>query len=211
MRAFERALKLQAAILGACVLLAFAVELVDEVALGGSLDRFGVRPRSPAGLWGILAAPLLHAGWLHLASNTGPFIVLGWLVLLRGIGTFVVVTLCAMLLGGLGVWVFGGANSLHIGASGLVFGYLGYVLARGYFERSIRSVVLAVAAGILYGGLLVGLLPGQRGISWEGHVFGLLGGVAAAYLLVGVRAAKIRAPDDPAVRYLRRVRRSRSR
>jgi membrane associated rhomboid family serine protease len=183
MRALQRAATVQAAILGVCVLLAWIVEVVDNVAYGGSLDRFGIQPRSGAGLWGILAAPLLHFGWVHLASNTGPFIVLGWLVLLRGIRDFVVVTVCAVLIGGLGVWVFGAANSVHVGASGVIFGYLGCLLARGYFERSIWSIVLAIAAAILYGSVLWGLVPGQRGISWEGHLFGLVGGVAAARLL----------------------------
>jgi membrane associated rhomboid family serine protease len=190
MRALERAAKVQAAILCVCVLLAWGVELVDEVAYGGALDRFGIHPRTIGGLWGILAAPLLHSGWLHLASNTGPFVVLGWLVLLRGIRDFVVVTLCAILIGGLGVWVIGAANSVHIGASGVVFGYLGYLLARGYFERSIWSAVLALAAGIVYGGVLWGVLPGQRGISWEGHVFGLVGGVVAGRLLATERWRK---------------------
>jgi membrane associated rhomboid family serine protease len=160
------------------------IELVDEVAYAGSLDRFGIHPRDVGSAWGILVAPLLHAGWLHLASNSGPFLVLGWLVLLRGIRDFVVVTLCAVLIGGLGVWLFGAANSVHIGASGVVFGYLGYLLARGYFERSMWSVIVAIVAGILYGGVLWGLLPGQRGISWEGHLFGLFGGITAARLLV---------------------------
>jgi len=189
-RDFERSLKLKAAIIGSCVLLAWVVELVDEVAYGGSLDRFGIHPRNIASLWGILLAPLLHAGWVHLASNTGPFIALGWLVLLRGVASFVLVTLCAIVIGGFGVWVFGAPNSIHNGASGLFFGYLGYLLARGYFERSLGSVLLALTAGALYGGLLWGILPGQRGISWEGHVFGLLSGFVAAYLLVELAATR---------------------
>src|SRR5438105_1337418 len=165
-RDVERAAKVQAAVLFGRVLLAWLVELVDEVAYAGSLDRFGIQPRNVPNLWGILAAPLLHVGWVHLLSNTGPFIVLGWLVLLRGIRDFLVVTLFAVVIGGLGVWVFGAANSIHVGASGVVFGYLGYLLARGYFERSVWSLILGVVAGILYGSVLWGLLPGQRGISW---------------------------------------------
>ena len=189
-RDVERAAKVQAAILFGSVLLAWLVELVDEVAYGGSLDRFGIQPRNVTSLWGILAAPLLHVGWVHLLSNTGPFIVLGWLVLLRGIRDFLVVTLFAVVIGGLGVWFFGAANSIHVGASGVVFGYLGYLLGRGYFERSIWSVILGVVAGILYGSVLWGLLPGQRGISWEGHLFGLSGGVAAARVLVSSRSER---------------------
>jgi membrane associated rhomboid family serine protease len=185
MRAFGQAAKVQATILFVCVLLAWLVELVNALVFNGTLDRFGIRPRDAAGLWGILAAPLLHVSWLHLVSNTGPFLVLGWLVLVRGVRDFLTVTVTATLISGLGVWVFGAPNSVTVGASGVVFGYLGYLLARGYYERSVSAVVIAVAAAMLYGSVLWGLLPGQSGISWEGHLFGLVGGVAAARLLVG--------------------------
>jgi len=197
MRALARDLTriagVQTAILGSCVLLAWSVELVDRVAYGGSLDRYGIQPRNVAGWWGILAAPLLHVGWLHLAANTIPFVVLGWLVMLRRVSDFVVVTALAILIGGIGVWVTGAANSVHVGASGLIFGYLGYLLARGYFERSLWAVLLGVAALILYGGVLWGVLPGQPGISWEGHLFGLVGGVAAARVLVPTRRPALHA------------------
>jgi membrane associated rhomboid family serine protease len=184
----KRAAGAQAAILGVCVLLAWSVELVDRVAFGGSLERYGIQPRNVAGLWGILAAPLLHAGWLHLFANTVPFVVLGWLVMLRRIRDFVVVTALAILIGGLGVWVTGAANSVHVGASGLIFGYLGYLLARGYFERSLWALLLGVVALVLYGGVLWGVLPSQPGISWQGHLFGFIGGIAAARLLVPARS-----------------------
>jgi membrane associated rhomboid family serine protease len=184
MQALKHTAATQVVILFACVAAAWCVELVDRVAYGGSLERFGIHPRDVPGLWGILAAPLLHVGWVHLVANTGPFVVLGWLVMLRRISDFLVVTALAMLIGGLGVWLFGAPNSIHVGASGLIFGYLGYLLARGYFERSLWAVLLGVFAVLLYGGVLWGVLPGQRGISWEGHLFGFVGGVAAARLLV---------------------------
>jgi len=184
MQALKHTAATQVLILFACVAAAWSVELVDRVAYSGSLERFGIHPRDVPGLWGVLVAPLLHVGWVHLLANTGPFVVLGWLVMLRRISDFLVVTALAMLIGGLGVWLFGAPNSIHVGASGLIFGYLGYLLARGYFERSLWAVLLAVAALLLYGGVLWGVLPGQRGISWEGHLFGFVGGVAAARLLV---------------------------
>ena len=193
MRDLTRTVGLQAAILFSCVALAWICEGVDQVVYGGALDRAGIRPRSVAGLWGIPAAPLLHGGWLHLVANTGPFLVLGWLVLLRRVRDFVLVTVLAIAFGGLGVWLVGAPNSIHIGASGLVFGYLGYLLGRGYFERSVWSVVLALVAAALYGGVLFSVLPGQRGISWEGHLFGLLGGVIAARLLTSTRRPAQRA------------------
>src|SRR4030081_3251353 len=183
MQALKHTAAMQVVILFACVAAAWSVELVDRVAYGGSLERFGIPPRDLPGLWGILLAPLLHVGWLHLIANTGPFLVLGWLVMLRKISDFVVVTALAILIGGLGVWLVGAPNSIHVGASGLIFGYLGYLLARGYFERSLWAVLLGVAALVLYGGVLWGVLPGRPGISWEGHLFGFIGGVVAARLL----------------------------
>jgi membrane associated rhomboid family serine protease len=184
MKELRREAGLQALILGLCVALAWGVELVDQVVFRGSLDRYGIQPRTVTGLWGILAAPVLHAGWLHVAANTLPFVVLGWLVMLRRTSDFLVVTVLAVVIGGLGVWVFGAGNSVHVGASGLIFGYLGYLLARGFFERSVWAVVLGLVALVLYGGVLWGVLPGQPGISWEGHLFGFFGGVVAARLLV---------------------------
>src|SRR6266849_5049486 len=187
MQALRHTAATQVLILFACVAAAWSVELVDRVAYGGSLERFGIHPRDVPGLWGILVAPLLHVGWVHLLANTGPFVVLGWLVMLRRISDFLVVTALAMLIGGLGVWLFGAPNSIHVGASGLIFGYLGYLLARGYFERSMWAVLLGLAASLLYGGVLWGVLPGQTGISWEGHLFGFIGGIIAARVLVSRR------------------------
>ncbi|MDQ6672811.1 MAG: rhomboid family intramembrane serine protease [Chloroflexota bacterium] len=188
----KRAASFQAAILFVCVFLAWSVELVDRVALRGSLERYGIHPRDLAGLWGIVLAPLLHVSWVHLAANTVPFVVLGWLVMLRRLSDLVVVSAVAILVGGLGVWMLGAPNSVHIGASGLVFGYLGYLLARAYFERSLWALVLGAAAMLLYGGVLWGVLPGQPGISWEGHLFGFVGGVAAARLLVATKPPALR-------------------
>ena len=163
--------------------IAWAVELVDQLLLGRSLDRYGIRPHTLQGLWGILFAPFLHGGFGHLIANSGPFVVLGWLVALRGVGRFVAVSLIVIVIGGLGVWLFGPSNTVHIGASGLIFGYLGYLLLSGYFEQKPGSILVAVVVGLLYGGAIWGVLPGQRGISWQGHLFGLLAGVLAARLL----------------------------
>jgi membrane associated rhomboid family serine protease len=102
--------------------------------------------------------------------------------MLRRTSDFFVVSAIAMLVGGLGTWLFG-APALHIGASGVIFGYLGFLLLRGYFERKFASILFSVFVGILYGSLIWGVLPGQPGISWEGHLFGFLGGVLAAKLL----------------------------
>ena len=169
------------------VTLLWALELADLLLFRGTLDGFGIWPRRVDWLWGILFAPFLHGGLGHLVANTSSLLFLGWLVLLRRLGNFLVVTVLAILTSGLGVWLFGRPNSVHIGASGLVFGYLGYLLLRGYFERRVTSIVLSVVVGLLYGGALSGVLPGVPGISWEGHLFGFLGGVAAARLLAQPR------------------------
>jgi membrane associated rhomboid family serine protease len=180
-----RELVTQCAILGTCVVLAWGIEIVDLV-LGGNLNRLGILPRTGSGLWGILFAPLLHVNFAHLISNTVPFLGLGWLVMLRRTSDFFLVTAIALLLGGFGTWLLG-APAYHIGASGLIFGYLGFLLLRGYFERSMFSIVLSVAVCILYGGILWGVLPNQPGISWEGHLFGFLGGIVAAKVLTSRR------------------------
>jgi membrane associated rhomboid family serine protease len=170
------------AVLMACVALAWVTELGDAIVPGRWLDSHGIVPRTMSGLWGIMFAPWLHGGFAHLIANTVPFLTLGFLVMLRGLGTFVGVSLLVILLGGLGVWLFG-ASGYHIGASGLIFGYIGYLLARGYFERSVGSIAVAVIVALVYGGALWGVLPGQSGISWEGHLFGFLAGVATAGIM----------------------------
>ena len=173
-------LKNRAQVLAGLVGLMWLAEIADLVIFHGALDAGGIRPRTEAGLWGILFAPFLHAGFAHLVTNTVPLLVLGWLVLMRSLRDFVWVTAVAVLLGGLGVWLVGGPYTVHLGASGLVFGYLGYHLLRGYWERSLTAIVIAVVAGVLYGGALWGILPIRHGVSWESHLFGFAGGAAAA-------------------------------
>ena len=181
-KALGRELKTQIVVLGGFVALMWIVEIVD-LFLGGALNAYGIRPHSIIGLRGILFAPFLHAGFAHLIANTIPFLTLGWLTMLRETSDFFVVTAIAMLVGGFGTWLIGSPYSIHIGASGLVFGYLGFLLLRGYFERSASAVVFSIIVAIFYGGLLWGVLPLQYGISWQGHLFGFIGGGLAARLL----------------------------
>jgi membrane associated rhomboid family serine protease len=147
------------------------------------LALYGIRPRTVEGLWGILFAPFIHANLLHLVTNTVPLVVLGCLVALRGRQEFFIVTAWVMLVGGGAVWLLGRGSSIHIGASGLVFGYLGFILARGVFERSFQSSALAIVVFILYGGALWGVVPGSPRISWESHLFGVLAGAAMGKML----------------------------
>ncbi len=163
--------------------LLWTLELLDLIVFRGALDGFGIRPRSVVGLRGILLAPLLHGGLGHLIANTVPLLVLGWFVMLRETKHWFFVGFLSTVVGGAGVWLIGATHSVHIGASIVVFGFLGYLLSRGLFERKLWPIVGSVAVGLLYGGALWGVLPGQAGISWEGHLFGCLGGVLAARLL----------------------------
>lgn len=180
--AIAKELKTQALILGTIVAIFWLVEIVDVVVFQRQLDTYGILPRHVIGLRGILFAPFLHGNFNHLIANTIPFLVLGWFVMLKETSDFLIVTAVTMLVSGLGVWLFG-SSGFHIGASGIVFGYLGFLLLRGYFERSFTGIFLSVVVCFLYGSLLWGALPSVPGISWEGHLFGLVGGGVAAYLL----------------------------
>lgn len=181
-KAIASEIKTHVVILAGFVGIMWLLEVID-LFLGGRLNLYGVIPRNPIGLRGILFMPFLHGSLGHLIANTVPFIILGWLIMLRQTSDFFVVTAVTMLVSGLGVWLFAAPNSLHIGASGLVFGYLGYLLLRGYFERSVVSIFLAIIVGVLYGSLIWGVLPTLPGVSWQGHLFGFIGGGLAARLL----------------------------
>ena len=176
-------LKTQAKILGTLVAVFWVVTFINEIFLRDQLNRLGILPHNPAGLRGILFAPFLHGSFYHLAANTVPFIVLGWLVMLRNIRDFYFVSLMAALVGGLGTWLVGDPRSVHIGVSGVIFGYFGYLLFRGYFERSFVAIAISLVIAVTYGSLIWGVLPTRSYISWEGHLFGFIGGIIAAKLL----------------------------
>ncbi|MFG1962224.1 rhomboid family intramembrane serine protease [Nonomuraea sp. NPDC049028] len=160
----------------------WAVEVVDYTT-NGSLDReFGIIGWDPSGLVGIFFAPFLHVGFGHLMANSLPLLILGFLAALRGLGRFFAASLLIIVIGGVGTW-FTSPDTITVGASGLVFGYFGYVLARGIFDRRVFDIVIGIGVGIAYYSILWGLLPNQQGISWQGHLFGLVGGVVAAWLL----------------------------
>jgi membrane associated rhomboid family serine protease len=146
-----------------------------------SLQHLGVRPRQIPSLLCLPFAPLVHRDSGHLASNSVPIFVLGWLVLLSGPRRFLGVTVAVAAISGMGIWLFGKPNSSHIGASGIIFGYLGFLLARGWFERKILSVSIALIVAIFYGLMLLQLLVVKEQVSWSGHFFGFAGGIAAAW------------------------------
>jgi membrane associated rhomboid family serine protease len=160
----------------------WVVEVADQIA-DGRLDAYGIEPRDVDGLDGVIFAPFLHAGFDHLIGNTIPFVLLGFAIALGGVARVAIVTVIVALVGGLGTWLVAPANTVHIGASGIVFGYAAYLVARGVYSRSAMQIGLGVVVLAVWGTtLLRGLVP-EDGISWQGHLFGAIGGVLAARLL----------------------------
>lgn len=147
--------------------------------LGGALNVAGITPRAWVGLPGVLLWPFLHGGIAHLLANTFGLLFVGTAVLLRNERHFWFVTVVSTLLGGIGVWLFA-RDALHIGASGVIYGYLGYLFATGIFTRRAGAIAVSAVSILLWGGMLWGLLPLMPGVSFEGHIFGFLAGVVAA-------------------------------
>ncbi len=166
--------------------LMLAVETIDQFLLGDRLQRNGIGPRRLPGLDGVLWHPFLHSGFDHLFSNAAPLAVMGWLVALRGRWFWRTVTIGSAVGGGFLVWLFAGGTN-HIGASGIVFGYFGALMGAAIKDRSPVTLAPALVAIFLYGTILAGLLP-LEGISWEGHLAGLIVGTTLALRLL---------PDPP--------------
>ncbi len=170
------------------IVVVWAIHLVN-VLTGGLLMSFGLEPRALRGLDGVLAAPFLHANFGHLLSNTAGLAILGALICLQSRRAFWRVTALIALVGGSATWLLAGSG-LHVGASGLVFGYFGYLVMRGWVERTPAAVVVALLVAITYSGLLYGILPSQKGISWGGHLYGFLARMLAARWRVQLTAKK---------------------
>ena len=174
----------QAQIIGGFIAIIWVLEVVDRWLLQHRLNRLGIIPRTQVGLRGILFAPLLHGTWNHLSANTIPLAVLGWFTLLRGVTEFTIATTVIWLVSGLGVWLFAASNTIHIGASSIIFGYFGFLLSRSYFEQDLFSATVSVVVALIYGPLIWGIFPSRRrGISWQGHLFGFVGGILTARYL----------------------------
>jgi membrane associated rhomboid family serine protease len=158
------------------------IEVVDQ-RLDGALDSFaGIHPKRIWGLDGIFLAPLVHDGFPHLLANSAPLIILGTFVLAAGTRRFLLTTLLIAVTSGLAVWFLTPDNYLVLGASGVIFGWLGFLLMRGIVERSLWNLGVALVAGLLYGWQLVALLPSDQRVSWQGHLFGFIGGLIGAIL-----------------------------
>ncbi|MDO3636219.1 rhomboid family intramembrane serine protease [Mycolicibacterium arseniciresistens] len=194
------------------VALLYVIEIWDNIT-GHRLDDNGIRPLESDGLWGIVFAPMLHSNWDHLIANTVPALVLGFLMTLAGLSRFIYATAIVWILGGLGTWLIGniGAHcpyvgvrceTNHIGASGLIFGWLAFLIVFGFFTRKVWEIVVGVIVLFVYGGVLLGVLPGTPGVSWQGHLCGAVAGVVAAYLLSKPERAARERRKTPANPYL---------
>jgi membrane associated rhomboid family serine protease len=173
------------------------IEFIDH-RLGGRLDaQLGIRPHDVSGLDGILFAPFVHSGWDHLLANSSPLILLGTFALAAGTKRFLIATGLIIVASGLGVWFLTPPDYLVLGASGVIFGWLGLIFMRGLVERSLWHLAVALIAGLLYGWQLILLLPTDEQISWQGHLFGFAGGMMAAILTR--RRREEPAPTSPAV------------
>lgn len=175
------------------VALLYVIELWDNLT-HQRLDSNGIHPLETDGLWGILFAPLLHSNWDHLIANTVPALVLGFLMTLAGMSRFIFATAIVWILGGFGTWLIGNVGAHcpyagvrcetnHIGASGLIFGWLAFLIVFGFFTRKVWEIVVGIVVLFVYGGVLLGVVPGTPGVSWQGHLCGAVAGVVAAYLL----------------------------
>jgi len=172
------------------------VFLFDAVVCQGGLNRFGIVPRHLGSLAGVIWAPFLHASLRHLAANTLPLLVLGILLCGRTRGEFVTVTLGGILIGGVLTWLFG-RSACHVGASGLIFCYFGYLASLALFRRTFGTLALSVVCIVAYGGMARGILPTATPVSWESHLFGLAAGVALAWLIAKLKREPGKSDDLP--------------
>ena len=171
-----------AALMAGWLALLWVLEAVDVIS-GHRLDTFGIVPRRSGELLDIVPSAFVHFGFAHLASNSLPLLVLGFIAALRGIGRYLAVAFAIIVVDGMGVWLFSPAHTNTAGASGLIFGLFSYLLIRGFVDHRVLDVVVGVAIGAYYGTSIVwGVLPTNTGVSWQGHLFGLVGGLIAAFL-----------------------------
>ncbi|WP_020500666.1 rhomboid family intramembrane serine protease [Sciscionella marina] len=175
----------------------YLISLVNWLGFHWDLRQYGIDARSLSGLPGIVWAPLLHGGWAHLFGNTIPVLIFGFLAMAVGIGPWIASTVLIWLVSGIGVWLTG--SGVTIGASGIAFGWLAFLLVRGLFNRSFGQIIVAIVLLFFWGSTLFGLIPGLNpGISWQAHLFGALGGVLAAWLAAKAAKAGKRKSEESA-------------
>ncbi|MEL4504496.1 rhomboid family intramembrane serine protease [Luteococcus sp. H138] len=160
----------------------WVLETLDTLMLH-ALDQFGLRSWDPTGLWALFTAPWLHRGWQHLANNSVPLLVLGFLVAMSGLRRWIATTLVVMVTSGITAWLLSPPGTITLGASGVVFGWLSYLLVRGWWSRDWKQILIGLVVFVVYGSVLWGVLPTEPNISWQGHLGGAIGGVLAAWWL----------------------------
>ncbi len=170
------------------VIIIWAVHLTNMLVFGGKLTHFGIHPLDISSVWHIATSPLVHGSTSHIMANTVPGAIFCFLVAWSGRRVFWEVTLISLVIGGVGVWFTGGIGTSHVGASGLIYGWLSYLIVRGIFNRSLGQVALGAVLAFTYSGLVLGVLPGEPGVSWQAHLFGAIGGIVAGAFITS---------DDP--------------
>jgi membrane associated rhomboid family serine protease len=161
------------------IALLLVITIINKL-LGYRLNFLGIHPRKLYGLPGILFAPFLHADFNHLFFNSVPLFVLSSLVLLNGYVFFLQVTAVITLISGLVIWLVG-RKAIYIGASNLIMGYFGFLVANAYYQKSAVALILGVLCIYYFGGLFLAIFPKEKGVSWEGHLIGFLSGILFAY------------------------------
>jgi membrane associated rhomboid family serine protease len=163
--------------------LIWLLEIANWADSGRLAKDFGILPRVPSRLPDILTAPFFHFGWAHIEANSGPLFIFGFLAAYRGVLRFLGVTLIVAVTSGLAVWLFQGSHQLTVGASGLIYGYFGYVLVKGLFDRHLIDVLIGIVMALSFAYILVAVVPGTPRVSWTDHLGGLIGGIASGWLL----------------------------
>ncbi len=168
---------------GGFVALIWVIEILDAI-MNQRLDNNGVRPWTFDGLWGIVFAPVLHDDWAHIISNTVPAFVLTFVIVMSsGTMRWLEATAIIWVTAGVGTWLIGGLNTNHVGASSLVFGWVAFLVLRGVFAKKFSEIAIGVVIAAVYGYLIWGVLPSNNGVSWQGHLCGVIGGIIAAVIL----------------------------
>jgi len=170
-------------IIGGSLAILWSVWIASVILVPLHLADHGIHPRTVSGLEGIIFAPFLHASFMHILGNSIVFVPFATLILMQDISSFFTVTIITALISGLGTWLIGSPNTNHIGASGVIFGYFGYCISIGFFKKKVSTILFSLIIIITYGSMIFGILPAQIGISWEEHLFGLIGGIFSAFLL----------------------------
>src|SRR5437867_9459728 len=178
------------------VALCWAVFVLNNLILHGHLNQYGIRPRHVGGLLGILWSPFLHGSLRHLVANTVPLALLGGILCLRGRNEFAIVTVLGVILSGVLTWLIG-RNAYHIGASGLIFCFFGYLASLAFFERKIGALLLSIVCILGYGGIVRGILPTASAVSWEGHLAGFISGITLAWFISNVKQAGMEGAGKP--------------